>query len=116
MSQPAREFIVKIVEMTLWGSDFLLAHFLLVILTVPMLIPFMNSLHSTMLCMWFAFTLTELVLMVSVFVYSLASPLQADSGTPFLYEAETTETVDCYQVFDCLCRYGFDARLPRRPA
>jgi 1,3-beta-glucan synthase len=50
MSQPAREFIVKIVEMSLWGSDFLLAHVLLIILTPPILIPFANQLHSTMLC------------------------------------------------------------------
>jgi len=49
MSQPAREFIVKIVEMSLWTSDFLLGHMLLIILTPPVLIPFMNSLHSTML-------------------------------------------------------------------
>lgn len=49
MSQPAREFIVKIVEMSLWASDFLLAHILLVILTVPLLIPFFDRIHSTML-------------------------------------------------------------------
>ncbi|KXN89269.1 1,3-beta-glucan synthase component FKS1 [Leucoagaricus sp. SymC.cos] len=49
MSQPAREFIVKIVEMSLWTSDFLLAHILLIILTPPTLIPFFNSIHSTML-------------------------------------------------------------------
>ncbi|GLB34966.1 putative 1,3-beta-glucan synthase subunit FKS1 [Lyophyllum shimeji] len=49
MSQPAREFIVKIVEMSLWGSDFLLAHILLIILTPPILIPYANRLHSTML-------------------------------------------------------------------
>ncbi|KAF8894605.1 glycosyltransferase family 48 protein [Infundibulicybe gibba] len=49
MSQPAREFIVKIVEMSLWSSDFLLGHFLLIILTPPILIPFANRLHSTML-------------------------------------------------------------------
>jgi hypothetical protein len=50
MSQPAREFIVKIVEMSLWTSDFLLGHILLIILTVPVLIPFVDKLHSTMLC------------------------------------------------------------------
>jgi len=55
MSQPAREFIVKTVEMSLWASDFLLAHILLVILTVPVLIPFVNTLHSTMLCECFLF-------------------------------------------------------------
>ncbi|KAL0581746.1 1,3-beta-D-glucan synthase [Marasmius crinis-equi] len=49
MSQPAREFIVKIVEMSLWSSDFILAHILLVILTPPILIPFFNRIHSTML-------------------------------------------------------------------
>ena len=51
MSQPAREFIVKIVEMSLWSSDFLLGHFLLIILTPPVLIPYVNTLHSMMLCM-----------------------------------------------------------------
>ena len=50
MSQPAREFIVKIVEMSLWSSDFLLGHILLIILTPPTLIPFFDKLHSTMLC------------------------------------------------------------------
>ncbi|KIK59915.1 glycosyltransferase family 48 protein [Collybiopsis luxurians FD-317 M1] len=49
ISQPAREFIVKIVEMSLWSSDFLLAHILLIGLTPPILIPFVNQLHSTML-------------------------------------------------------------------
>ena len=50
MSQPAREFIVKIVEMSLWSSDFLLGHVLLIILTPPTLIPFFDKLHSMMLC------------------------------------------------------------------
>jgi 1,3-beta-glucan synthase len=50
ISQPTREFVVKIVEMSLWSSDFLLAHILLVILTVPLLIPFFDRIHSTMLC------------------------------------------------------------------
>jgi len=49
MSQPAREFVVKIVEMSLWPSDFLLGHILLIILTPPTLIPGVNQLHSTML-------------------------------------------------------------------
>lgn len=50
MSQPAREFLVKIVEMSLWSSDFILAHILLIILTVPTLIPGFGRIHSTMLC------------------------------------------------------------------
>jgi 1,3-beta-glucan synthase len=49
MSQPAREFVVKIVEMSLWSSDFLLAHILLVILTAPTLIPYFDRVHATML-------------------------------------------------------------------
>jgi 1,3-beta-glucan synthase len=49
MSQPAREYIVKIVEMSLWSSDFIIAHFLLIILSPPILIPYANTLHSTML-------------------------------------------------------------------
>ena len=49
-SQPAREFLVKIVEMSLWTSDFLLAHLLLVIMTPPMFIPFVDKLHSMMMC------------------------------------------------------------------
>jgi len=48
-SQPAREYIVKIVEMSLWSSDFIIAHFLLIILTPPILLPYANTLHSTML-------------------------------------------------------------------
>ncbi|KAG8834634.1 1,3-beta-D-glucan synthase [Serendipita sp. 399] len=49
MSQPAREFVVKVVEMTLWSSDFLLGHILLFILTPPILIPYVDKAHSTML-------------------------------------------------------------------
>ncbi|KAH8833629.1 1,3-beta-glucan synthase [Flagelloscypha sp. PMI_526] len=49
VSQPAREFIVKIVEMSLWTSDFVLAHILLIILTPGILLPFANTLHSMML-------------------------------------------------------------------
>jgi len=49
MSQPAREFIVKIVEMSLWSSDFLLGHVLLFVMTPPVLIPFVDRLHATML-------------------------------------------------------------------
>ena len=50
MSQPAREFVVKIIELSLWSSDFLMGHILMFILTPPVLIPYMDRLHSTMLC------------------------------------------------------------------
>jgi 1,3-beta-glucan synthase len=49
-SQPAREFIVKIVEMSLWSSDFIMAHILLIVLTPATLIPYIDRLHSTILC------------------------------------------------------------------
>ncbi|KAH9951333.1 1,3-beta-glucan synthase [Amylocystis lapponica] len=49
LSQPARELVVKIVEMSLWTSDFLLGHLLLIVLTPPTLIPFIDRAHSTMM-------------------------------------------------------------------
>ncbi|THG95112.1 hypothetical protein EW026_g6480 [Hermanssonia centrifuga] len=51
MSQPAREFIVKTIELSLWSSDFITCHFLLFILTPPILIPYIDRLHS-MLLFW----------------------------------------------------------------
>ncbi|KAJ6618713.1 hypothetical protein B0H10DRAFT_2217447 [Mycena sp. CBHHK59/15] len=49
MSQPAREYVVKIIELSLWSSDLLLGHFLLFMLTPPMLIPYFDRLHATCL-------------------------------------------------------------------
>jgi len=49
MSQPAREFVVKVVELSLWSGDFILGHVLLFMATPPMLIPYVDRLHSTML-------------------------------------------------------------------
>ncbi|KAK7680380.1 1,3-beta-D-glucan synthase [Cerrena zonata] len=49
MSQPAREFVVKTIELSLWSSDFLIGHFLLFILTPPILIPYFDRLHSILL-------------------------------------------------------------------
>jgi hypothetical protein len=92
MSQPAREFIVKIVEMSLWTSDFLLAHLLLIILTPPILIPFANSLHSTMLCT----SCTSLCTCALIdTIFSLAPPIQADSATFILDQAKEATEVDC---------------------
>lgn len=50
MSQPAREFIVKIIELSLWSSDLLICHFLLFMLTLPVLVPYADRIHSTLLC------------------------------------------------------------------
>jgi 1,3-beta-glucan synthase len=50
MSQPAREFVVKIIELSLWSSDLIMGHAILFILTPPILIPHFDTLHATMLC------------------------------------------------------------------
>ena len=50
LSQPAREFIVKIIELSLWSSDFLIGHFLLIMLTPALLVPYVDRLHSILLC------------------------------------------------------------------
>lgn len=50
MSQPAREFIVKIIELSLWSSDLLIGHFLLFMLTPPILVPYADRLHAMLLC------------------------------------------------------------------
>jgi len=51
MSQPAREFVVKIIELSLWSSDFLMGHVLLFMLAPPILIPYADKMHS-MLLFW----------------------------------------------------------------
>ncbi|KAJ6481844.1 1,3-beta-glucan synthase [Mycena sanguinolenta] len=49
MSQPAREFIVKIIELSLWTGDLILGHILLLMLTPPVLIPYFDRFHATIL-------------------------------------------------------------------
>ncbi|KAF9448440.1 glycosyltransferase family 48 protein [Macrolepiota fuliginosa MF-IS2] len=49
MSQPAREFIVKIIELSLWSSDLILGHLLLFMLTPPILVPYFDRFHATIL-------------------------------------------------------------------
>jgi len=49
ITQVTREFFVKIIELTMWSSDFILGHVLLMIMTPPMLIPGIDKVHSTML-------------------------------------------------------------------
>jgi len=48
-TQPAREFVVKVVEMGLFSGDFCAAHFLLFLLAIPALIPGFNTIHATAL-------------------------------------------------------------------
>ncbi|KAI3613106.1 1,3-beta-glucansynthase [Moniliophthora roreri] len=49
MSQPAREFVVKIIELSLWSSDLIIGHILLFMLTPPTLIPYFDRFHATIL-------------------------------------------------------------------
>lgn len=48
-SQPAREYIVKIIEMSLFSADFITAHLLLFALSIPLLVPYVDRFHSTAL-------------------------------------------------------------------
>ncbi|KAI9025005.1 hypothetical protein CLU79DRAFT_745806 [Phycomyces nitens] len=49
ISQPLREFLCKIVEMSEFAVDFVLGHFILFFLSVFCLIPYINTAHSLML-------------------------------------------------------------------
>ncbi|KAJ7598236.1 1,3-beta-glucan synthase [Mycena floridula] len=48
-SQALREYVVKIIELSLWSSDLLLGHLLLFMLSPPLLIPGFDRLHAVML-------------------------------------------------------------------
>ena len=45
-SQPLREFIVKIIEMSMFTADFITAHLLLFALSIPLVVPFIDMIHS----------------------------------------------------------------------
>ncbi|KAI8137499.1 1,3-beta-glucan synthase component-domain-containing protein [Fennellomyces sp. T-0311] len=49
ISQPAREYLCKIVEMSEFAGDFVLGHMILFSLSVFCLIPYINTAHSLML-------------------------------------------------------------------
>ncbi|KAF1351881.1 1,3-beta-glucan synthase component FKS1 [Delphinella strobiligena] len=49
MTQPGREFICKITELGYFASDFCLGHILLFIMAPPLLVPYIDTFHSTML-------------------------------------------------------------------
>lgn len=94
MSQPAREFIVKIVEMSLWSGDFLLAHVLLMILTPPILIPFIDKLHSTMLCKFSLQRYIDTKSCILIFFPSLAASIKTNPCSIVFDQAEETKTMD----------------------
>ncbi|KAI0243644.1 1,3-beta-D-glucan synthase [Massospora cicadina] len=49
VTQPLREFVCKVVELSLFATDFIIAHLILMTLAPFTLIPFMDKAHSTML-------------------------------------------------------------------
>ncbi len=49
VSQPAREFLCKITELSMFAADFILGHFLLFFMLPVILIPQVDKLHSIML-------------------------------------------------------------------
>lgn len=49
VSQPAREFLCKITELTMFAADFVLGHWLLFMMMPVVSIPKIDTLHSTML-------------------------------------------------------------------
>lgn len=48
-SQPAREWVVKIIEMSSYASDLILCHVILFVLAIPCIVPGINQIHSMML-------------------------------------------------------------------
>ena len=49
LSQPGREFLCKIVELTMFAGDFILGHFILFMMLPVLVIPFIDKFHSVML-------------------------------------------------------------------
>lgn len=49
MSQPGREFLCKITELSLFAADFILGHVLLFIMLPALLIPYIDTFHSVIL-------------------------------------------------------------------
>lgn len=45
LSQPAREWVVKTVELSMWTGDFLITHLLYFFLSLPTLIPYIDTIH-----------------------------------------------------------------------
>ncbi|KAF1811153.1 hypothetical protein P152DRAFT_62809, partial [Eremomyces bilateralis CBS 781.70] len=49
ISQPGREFLCKITELGYFAADFILGHILLFIMLPPLLVPYIDKVHSVML-------------------------------------------------------------------
>ncbi|KAG0704140.1 1,3-beta-glucan synthase component-domain-containing protein [Suillus ampliporus] len=95
MSQPAREFIVKIIEMSLWSSDFLLGHILLMILSVPVLIFHVNNI--------LIIYLIQVFMVILLFIGTLNKQLvicQVDSQRSVLGGQQSSGCYNLIPVFD----------------
>lgn len=92
MSQPAREFVVKIIELSLWSSDLLIGHFLLFMLTPPILFPYADRLHAMLLC---ELSTAAFFWPYLWYFYSLVAAIQADSRSSLLPETEEAAPLDC---------------------
>ena len=87
MSQPAREFIVKIIELSFRSSDFLIGHFLLFILSPPILIPYFDRLHSILLCKFWSLS----YVMPDIYTFlSLVATFEANPCTSLFPQAKAT--------------------------
>ena len=49
LSQPGREFLCKIVELTMFAGDFILGHWILFLMLPILIIPYIDKFHSVML-------------------------------------------------------------------
>lgn len=98
-SQPAREFIVKLVEMSLFAADFLAGHLLLFLLTIPCLIPGFDTVHSTLLCeSWGPQRSAQERCLILKILRSLAASVQADQESNLQLQATRVATQDHLQV------------------
>lgn len=83
VSQPAREFLCKITELSMFAADFILGHFILFMMLPVIMIPQVDKLHSIML-FWLRPRYVPLLL-ASHFDYSLVTNLipAVKSALPF---------------------------------
>jgi 1,3-beta-glucan synthase len=91
LSQPAREFVVKIIELSLWTSDLLLGHVLLFMLTIPLMVPYIDRIHATMLCKLISITLCSSLIGT---ISSLATTFKTNPCALVYFQAEEATPLD----------------------
>jgi hypothetical protein len=93
MSQPAREFVVKIIELSLWSSDLLIGHFLMFMMTPWILIPYIDRLHAMLLCTCSFPFASDGTLLIPI-TFSLAATIKANPGSSVHFQAEKAASLD----------------------